>query len=172
MRKIYLKLLAPLLFSSLLAMPAGAEEPEGLGEEAAEPETSSSALVFDAKGVARPVTSYEAAETAASREKQDTAKAKEKDKNKNKDGQEETAADNGISAENPMYVTADRMRYNDTTGDVDAMGRVVIRHMLDTYQTEYVYGNSIAQKYVIPGEVHWVNPTTRLKAERADYDRG
>ena len=38
MRKIYLKLLAPLLFSSLLAMPAGAEEPEGLGEEAAEPE--------------------------------------------------------------------------------------------------------------------------------------
>ena len=110
MRKIYLKLLAPLLFSSLLAMPAGAEEPEGLGEEAAEPETSSSALVFDAKGVARPVTSYEAAETAASREKQDTAKAKEKDKNKNKDGQEETAADNGISAENPMYVTADRMR--------------------------------------------------------------
>lgn len=170
MRKIYLKLLAPLLFSSLLAMPAGAEEPEGLGEEAAEPETSSSALVFDAKGVARPVTSYEAAETAASRDKKDTAKAKDKDKNKNKDGQEETAADSGISAENPMYVTADRMRYNDTTGDVDAMGKVVIRHMLDTYQTEYVYGNSIAQKYVIPGEVHWVNPTTRLKAERADYD--
>lgn len=66
----------------MLAMPAGAEEPGGLGEEAAEPETSSSALVFDAKGVARPVTSYEAAETAASREKQDTAKAKDKDKNK------------------------------------------------------------------------------------------
>ena len=110
MRKIYLKLLAPLLFSSLLAMPAGAEEPEGLGEEAAEPETSS-ALVFDAKGVARPVTSYEAAEAAASRDKKDTAKAKDKDKNKNKDGQEETAADSGISAENPMYVTADRMRH-------------------------------------------------------------
>ena len=92
MRKIYLKLLAPLLFSSLLAMPAGAEEPEGLGEEAAEPETSSSALVFDAKGVARPVTSYEAAETAASRDKKDTAKAKDKDKKKNKNRQKATEA--------------------------------------------------------------------------------
>lgn len=82
----------------------------------------------------------------------------------------EETQDTGISPENPMYVTADRMRYNDTTGDVDAMGRVVIKHMMDTYQTEYVYGNSIAQKYVIPGEVKWVNPTTNLKADRADYD--
>lgn len=80
MRKIYLKLLAPLLFSSLLAMPAGAEEPEGLGEEAAEPETSSSALVFDAKGVARPVTSYEAAEAAASRDKRIQPKQKTRTK--------------------------------------------------------------------------------------------
>lgn len=56
--------------------------------------------------------------------------------------------DTGISKENPMYVTADYMRYNDTTGDVDALGKVDIRHMMDTYQTEYLYGNMITKKYV------------------------
>lgn len=69
-----------------------------------------------------------------------------------------------------MYVTADYMRYNDTTGDVDALGKVDIRHMMDTYQTEYLYGNMITKKYVIPGELTWTNPQTNLKAQRGEYD--
>lgn len=169
-----MKLLAPLVLASLLALPAGAEEPDGPADIPAAGADAETPLVFDAKGVVRPAAAYEmTAETQPAKEKQDKGKQdkqKNKNKNKNKDGNEEAVQDSGISAENPMYVTADRMRYNDTTGDVDAMGKVVIKHMLDTYQTEYVYGNSIAQKYVIPGEVRWVNPTTRLKAERADYD--
>lgn len=172
-----MKLLAPLVLASLLALPAGAEEPDGPADIPAAGADAETPLVFDAKGVVRPAAAYEmTTETQPAKEKQDKGKQvkgkqdKQKNKNKNKDGNEEAVRDSGISAENPMYVTADRMRYNDTTGDVDAMGKVVIKHMLDTYQTEYVYGNSIAQKYVIPGEVSWVNPTTRLKAERADYD--
>lgn len=163
-----MKLLAPLVLASLLALPAGAEEPDGPADIPAAGIDAETPLVFDAKGVVRPAAAYEmTAETQPAKEKQDKGK---QNKNKNKTGKEAAPQDSGISAENPMYVTADRMRYNDTTGDVDAMGKVVIKHMLDTYQTEYVYGNSIAQKYVIPGEVRWVNPTTRLKAERADYD--
>ncbi len=168
MTKTYIKLLAPFVLASLLAMPAGAEEPDGPADIPAAGADAGTPLVFDAKGVVRPAAAYEmTTETQPAKEKQDKAK---QNKNKNKNGKDDAPQDSGISAENPMYVTADRMRYNDTTGDVDAMGKVVIKHMLDTYQTEYVYGNSIAQKYVIPGEVRWVNPTTRLKAERADYD--
>lgn len=168
MTKTYIKLLAPFVLASLLAMPAGAEEPDGPADIPAAGSDAETPLVFDAKGVVRPAAAYEmTTETQPAKEKQDKAR---QNKNKNKNGKDDAPQDSGISAENPMYVTADRMRYNDTTGDVDAMGKVVIKHMLDTYQTEYVYGNSIAQKYVIPGEVRWVNPTTRLKAERADYD--
>ena len=89
-------------------------------------------------------------------------------KAKSKKGKEKQ--DTSISKENPMVMHADKMRYNDTTGDVDAMGNVDIHHMMDSYQTQYVYGNTISQKYVIPGEVKWNNPTTRLKADRAEYD--
>lgn len=107
-------------------------------------------------GVLRP--SYEGEET------RETAQ-KDKDKKKNKE-----TADTGISKEHPATVVADKMRYNDTTGEVAAFGRVEIKHMMDTYQTEYVYGNTISQKYVVPGELVWKNPTTDLKAARADYD--
>lgn len=162
MTRTYVKLLAPFALSALLVMPVQGESGEGLEDEAADNASSSAPLVFDAKGVARPASAYELA--------QNQKPAPEKTKGRDKKQQEDVPQDNGISAQNPMYVTADRMRYNDTTGDVDAMGKVVIKHMLDTYQTEYVYGNSIAQKYVIPGEVHWVNPTTNLKAARAEYD--
>lgn len=160
MVKNYLKILTPLVLAALMTMPAGAEEPDGPADIPAAGADAGTPLVFDAKGVARPAASYEQVQEKP---------APEKKKEKGKKRKEETQ-DTGISPENPMYVTADRMRYNDTTGDVDAMGRVVIKHMMDTYQTEYVYGNSIAQKYVIPGEVKWVNPTTNLKADRADYD--
>ncbi|MGN0954699.1 MAG: hypothetical protein ACI4N7_06260, partial [Dialister sp.] len=162
MTRTYVKLLAPFALSVLLVMPVQGESGEGLEDEAADNASSSVPLVFDAKGVARPASAYELAENQKP--------APKKTKGRDKKQQEDVPQDNGISAQNPMYVTADRMRYNDTTGDVDAMGKVVIKHMLDTYQTEYVYGNSIAQKYVIPGEVHWVNPTTNLKAARAEYD--
>lgn len=107
-------------------------------------------------GVLRP--SYEGQETRETVQK-------DKDKKKNKE-----TADTGISKEHPATVVADKMHYNDTTGEVAAFGRVEIRHMMDTYQTEYVYGNTISQKYVVPGELVWKNPTTDLKAARADYD--
>ena len=97
-------------------------------------------------------------------------KAEEKPKTKMKMKDGKPVQDTGISKENPMYVTADYMRYNDTTGDVDALGKVDIRHMMDTYQTEYLYGNMITKKYVIPGELTWTNPQTNLKAQRGEYD--
>lgn len=97
-------------------------------------------------------------------------KAEEKPKTKTKMKDGKPVQDTGISKENPMYVTADYMRYNDTTGDVDALGKVDIRHMMDTYQTEYLYGNMITKKYVIPGELTWTNPQTNLKAQRGEYD--
>ncbi len=97
--------------------------------------------------------------------KKDADKEKEISKKK-----AEKKEDNGISPEHPAVVNADKLRYNQTTGDVEAFGQVDIRHMMDTYQTEYVYGNTISQKYVVPGEVTWKGPTTRLKAARADYD--
>ena len=89
---------------------------------------------------------------------------------KSKRANTDEKVDTSISKENPMVIHADKMRYNDTTGDVDAMGNVDIHHMMDSYQTQYVYGNTISQKYVVPGEVKWNNPTTRLKADRAEYD--
>ncbi len=75
-----------------------------------------------------------------------------------------------ISKENPMVVQADKMRYNHANGEIEAFGNVEIHHLMDTYQTQYVYGNTITQQYVIPGEVRWQNPTTRVRAERAEYD--
>ena len=160
MKKNDIRILIPFVLAALLAIPAEAEEvaPAAVKMGSGTEETP---LVFDAKGVARPMASYEM--VTENKPASGTSDKKKSDKDKE-------PVDNSISPQNPMYVTADRMRYNDTTGDVDAMGKVVIKHMLDTYQTEYLYGNTIAQKYVIPGEVHWVNPTTRLKAERADYD--
>lgn len=160
MKKNEIRLLIPFVLAALFAMPAQAEEavPVDNGNITGSVERP---LVFDAKGVARPASSYEM--TVENQPAPKAAKGKKSDKDKE-------PVDNSISPENPMRVTADRMRYNDTTGDVDALGKVVITHMMDTYQTEYLYGNTIAQKYVIPGEVHWVNPTTSLKAMRADYD--
>ena len=87
-----------------------------------------------------------------------------------KNNKKKLAIDTGISKENPMVVKADRMRYSHATGDVDAMGNVDIHYIMDTYQTQYLYGNTLTQKYVIPGEVTWNNPTTRLRADRAEYD--
>ena len=122
MIKNYLKILTPLVLAALMTMPAGAEEPDGPADIPAAGADAGTPLVFDAKGVARPAASYEQVQEKP---------APEKKKEKGKKGKEETQ-DTGISPENPMYVTADRMRYNDTTGDVDAMGRVVIKHMMDT----------------------------------------
>ena len=51
-----------------------------------------------------------------------------------------------------------------------AEGRIDMRQMMDQYTTEYVYGNTVTQQYVIPGEVHWKNPTTDMTAQRAEYD--
>ena len=122
------------------------------------PDEEEETLVLSSnKGILRP----------AYREEQMTKKDADKEKalSKNKE-----KADTGISKENPAVVKADKLHYNQTTGDVEAFGQVDIRHMMDTYQTEYVYGNTISQKYVVPGEVTWKSPTTHLKAERADYD--
>ena len=144
-------LLSALLLPSLVAEAAEAPVSPKLPEEDT---THVEYSVSD--GVLRP--SYEGQET------QETVQ-KDKDKKKNKE-----TADTGISKEHPATVVADKMRYNDTTGEVAAFGRVEIKHMMDTYQTEYVYGNTISQKYVVPGELVWKNPTTNLKAARADYD--
>lgn len=144
-------LLSALLLPSLAVEAAEAPVSPRLPEEDTTPVEYS---VSD--GVLRP--SYEGQETRETVQK-------DKDKKKNKE-----TADTGISKEHPATVVADKMRYNDTTGEVAAFGRVEIKHMMDTYQTEYVYGNTISQKYVVPGELVWKNPTTDLKAARADYD--
>ena len=144
-----------------------AEEPAAVAEKkvshgieqlAPLPEEKSPDLVVVGNGgVLRPAYGEEESD------RQDTPKGK---KNKKKGEVQDTS----ISKENPMVIKADKMRYSDATGDVDAMGNVDIHHIMDTYQTQYLYGNTLSQKYVIPGEVTWNNPTTRLRADRAEYD--
>lgn len=142
---------------SALLLPALAAEAAEAPVSPKLPEEDTTHVEYSVSdGVLRP--SYEGQETRETVQK-------DKDKKKNKE-----AADTGISKEHPATVVADKMRYNDTTGEVAAFGRVEIKHMMDTYQTEYVYGNTISQKYVVPGELVWKNPTTDLKAARADYD--
>ncbi len=75
-----------------------------------------------------------------------------------------------ISPENPLQVEADKIRYNDTTGDINLRGHILIKHMLDRYTTDYVYGNTLTQKYVIPGKIRWISPTSKTEAESAEYD--
>lgn len=144
------------LLSALLLPSLVAEAAEAPVSPKLPPEDTTHVEYSVSEGVLRP--SYDGEET------RETAK-KDKDRKKNKE-----TADTGISKEHPATVVADKMRYNDTTGEVAAFGRVEIKHMMDTYQTEYVYGNTISQKYVVPGELVWKNPTTDLKAARADYD--
>lgn len=145
-----------MLLSALL-LPALAAEAAEAPVSPKLPEEDTTHVEYSVSdGVLRP--SYEGQETRETVQK-------DKDKKKNKE-----TADTGISKEHPATVVADKMRYNDTTGEVAAFGRVEIKHMMDTYQTEYVYGNTISQKYVVPGELVWKNPTTDLKAARADYD--
>ena len=144
------------LLSALLLPSLAAEAAEAPVSPKLPPEDTTHVEYSVSDGVLRP--SYDGEET------RETAK-KDKDRKKNKE-----TADTGISKEHPATVVADKMRYNDTTGEVAAFGRVEIKHMMDTYQTEYVYGNTISQKYVVPGELVWKNPTTDLKAARADYD--
>lgn len=78
--------------------------------------------------------------------------------------------DRSVSAENPLQIEADKIRYNDTTGDIKLRGHILIKHMLDRYTTDYVYGNTLTQKYVIPGKIRWINPTSKTEAESAEYD--
>ena len=168
MTKTSIKLLVPFVLAGILAFPAEAR-PTQLAEMS--PEEALKYNMLDAEEEKDREELEEADKgvmVIAQSSTSSAAKPKKKaPKKKGKDGEAESS---GISAQNPLYVTADRMHYNDATGDVDAMGRVIIRHMMDNYQTEYVYGNTLAQKYVIPGELKWVNPTTKMKAARADYD--
>lgn len=141
-------------------MEAEAPQPKALTRLAPLPVKGEDRMTFSSDGgVLRPAYMDEL------KTKKDADKEKEISKKK-----AEKKEDNGISPEHPAVVNADKLRYNQTTGDVEAFGQVDIRHMMDTYQTEYVYGNTISQKYVVPGEVTWKGPTTRLKAARADYD--
>ena len=170
MTKNYMYLLASFLLASLIAAPAcEAKAQDNAGESLYDKEqqhqSSSSILVMDDKGVVRPADVSGIKDTGRS-----DSVAQKQGNDKMPHTNSSPAPGNGISKENPLYVTADRMRYSDITGDVDAAGKVEIKHMMDTYQTEYVYGNTIAQKYVIPGEVSWINPATKLKADRAEYD--
>ena len=168
------KLLISLALAGLLVFPARAEGPDfsDMPEESGTTTnilrgSGASSLVRDLTQADKGVM-VRSSDTVSDGESE-AVPQKKKDRKKSKVKGEEVE-DKGISQENPMYITADRMRANDTTGDIDAMGQVVIKHMMDTYQTEYLYGNKLAQKYVIPGELHWTSPTTRLKADRADYD--
>lgn len=83
---------------------------------------------------------------------------------------EQNSGASSISAENPLYITADRMQYANTTGEVSAFGDVDIRQQKDRYQTAYAYGNTQTQKYMIPGEVLYTTPTDYMKADSASYD--
>ncbi len=166
MNKHWKKKLFLTLLSASCVMAVGAAEPseetgtvKSLAQISLPPEEEEETLVLsESNGVLRP--SY--------RDERETKETKEKKPADSKKGKEK--ADIGISKENPATVVADRLRYSQATGDVEAYGRVVIRHMMDTYQTEYAYGNTISQKYVVPGDVTWKNPVTNLRAARADYD--
>lgn len=94
--------------------------------------------------------------------------SEQKEKKKDKAGDTNGAA--AISAETPLYISADYMKYSDSTGDVSAKGNVDACYVMDWYQTEYLYGNTLTGKYIAPGEITWKGPTTDLKAARADYD--
>ncbi len=120
------------------------------------------------KGVVRPSSDTENTVIENQQSVSDTTEKNERNKNETKKGDE--GKKSSISAENPLRLTADRIRYNDLTGDVNAWGRIDMKHMMDRYTTEYVYGNTLTQKYVIPGEVRWDNPTTKSRADRAEYD--
>lgn len=85
-------------------------------------------------------------------------------------GQAETGAAASISAENPLVVKADSMRYSSATGDVDLEGRVDMTHMQDRYETERIYGNSKSQSYVLPVPVKWSAPGNVSHAESGTYD--
>lgn len=118
------------------------------------------------KGVVRPVRPaeilMEKEESKEEEKKSGDDSSEKKDKKKGKD--------TSISPENPLTFTADHIRYNNSTGDVLAEGRIDMRQMMDRYTTEYIYGNTVTQQYVIPGEVRWKNDTTDTKAQRAEYD--
>lgn len=75
-----------------------------------------------------------------------------------------------ISPENPLRLEADKIKYNHETGDIALSGYIRIEHMMDRYTADYVYGNTLTQKYVVPGAIQWVNPTLKMEAESAEYD--
>lgn len=112
-----------------------------------------------------------------SKAKNEAPKAKKPEAVKVKKAPEKKTAegetvDSAISAENPLIVKADRMMYNQTTGDMEAKGSVDITHMQDRYETERIYGNSQSQQYVIPEAVKWTTPGTEMTASSGTYDGG
>lgn len=121
----------------------------------------------DHKGVVRPI---RPAEVLVNRNNAKTKEPVKSDSPSSAAKKGKKAKDTGISPEHPLTFTADYIRYNHSTGDVMAEGRIDMRQMMDQYTTEYVYGNTVTQQYVIPGEVHWKNPTTDMTAQRAEYD--
>ena len=105
------------LLSALLLPSLAAEAAEAPVSPKLPPEDTTHVEYSVSDGVLRP--SYDGEET------RETAK-KDKDRKKNKE-----TADAGISKEHPATIVADKMRYNDTTGEVAAFGRVEIKHMMD-----------------------------------------
>lgn len=151
MKKV-LCLAALLAAGSVTAFGAAGDVPSGLSLKGGLPADAEDQWVWDdTEKVLRP----RPAEPAS-------------DKKENK--AEDTRKGRTISAENPLYITADHIQYSDSTGDVSARGKVDVRHMLDRYQTEYLYGNTLTEKYIVPGEITWKGPDTDLKAASASYD--
>lgn len=109
----------------------------------------------DHKGVVRPI---RPAEVLVNRNNAKTKEPVKSDSPSSAAKKGKKAKDTGISPEHPLTFTADYIRYNHSTGDVMAEGRIDMRQMMDQYTTEYVYGNTVTQQYVIPGEVHWKIP--------------
>ena len=75
-----------------------------------------------------------------------------------------------ITKESPLYVMADHMKYSNVSGDISASGDVDVKHVTDSFATDYVYGNTISKKIIIPGEVVYTTPTNHVKADSATYD--
>lgn len=121
----------------------------------------------DHKGVVRPI---RPAEVLVNRNNAKTKEPVKSNPPSSAAKKGKKAKDTGISPEHPLTFTADYIRYNHSTGDVMAEGRIDMRQMMDQYTTEYVYGNTVTQQYVIPGAVHWKNATTDMTAQRAEYD--
>lgn len=72
--------------------------------------------------------------------------------------------------EAPIKIQADSMYYEDTTGYMEASGKVDVYRLVESLHTEKIQGNTKTQQYTVPGELNWRTPTSNLVGEQMVYD--